>query len=202
MTPGGTSDEPESDPKPTVEDTSEAAPEDETSEDDAAIEDAEPTEAEQTTPEPDLIDTHAIGETVHLPSADFTVRTIEERESITSSFPSSTPNFEAGDDERLWYLDIEWTNNSKEAVEKECHGPYSFDLKVYDVQGVEMLEVDQPGMIEGQNCSSGLRQGQAGTWLSAFYGGEAEFGWAVFIDYEGGDAFVALDPDLELVRDE
>lgn len=151
-------------------------------------------------PEPDLLDTSGVGDLVQLPSANFTVRKIEDRDMIPSSYPSHTPNFEPGEGERLWFLDIEWTNNTKDAVKKECHGPYSFDLRVYDVDGVEMLMVDQPGRIEGQECSSGLRQDETGTWYTAFYGSEAEFGWAVFTDYAGGEAIVTLDPSLELVR--
>lgn len=151
-------------------------------------------------PEPEYLETSGVGDLVELPSADFTVRVLEDRDMVPSSFPESTPNFEPGDGERLWFLDIEWTNNSKEAVKKECHGPYAFDLRVYDVDGVEMIMVDQPGYIEGQECSSGLRQGETGTWYSAFYGGEAEFGWAVFTDYAGGEAIVTLDPSLELIR--
>lgn len=160
------------------------------------------TTAAPTTPEPEGIDTSTVGERIALPSADFTVRAIEERDAIPTSFPDSTPPFEPEEGERLWYLDIEWTNNTLEAVQKECHGPDMFDLMVYDLDGAEMLMVDQPGMIEGQECSSGLRQGETGTWYTAFYGGPADFGWAVFTDYGGGEAVVTLDPELELVRDE
>lgn len=152
-------------------------------------------------PEPEVLETSAVGELVQLPSADFTVRTIEERDMIPSEFPDFEPNFEPEEGERLWYFDIEWTNNTPDAVSKECHGPDMFDLRAYDIDGVEMLMVDQPGMIEGQECSSGLRQGETGTWYTAFYGGEAEFGWAEFTDYAGDEAIVTLDPTLELVRD-
>lgn len=167
---------------------------------DAPTEATSPPETATETPEPDLIDTFAIGESVQLPSADVTVQLIEEREVIPSDHPDFTPDFEPAEGERLWYLEIAWTNNTLDAVEKECHGPDMFDLQVYDVDGVEMLMVDQPGMIEGQNCATGLRQGETGTWLSAFNGGEADFGWALFTDYAGEDAVVTLDPALELVR--
>lgn len=153
-----------------------------------------------TTPEPEPVETSGAGELVQLPSADFTVRTIEERDMIPTDFPDSEPNFEPGQGERLWYFHIEWTNNTLDAVAKECHGPDMFDLRAYDVDGVEMLMVDQPGMIEGQECSSGLRQGETGTWYTAFYGGDAEFGWAAFTDYSDDDAVVTLDPSLELIR--
>lgn len=161
-----------------------------------------PAETVSETSEPDLIDVSAVGDPVQLPSADFTVRVIEERDTIKSSHPDSTSDFQPADDERLWYLDIEWTNNTLETVEKECHGPYMFDLHVYDIDGAEMLMVDQPGMIEGQNCSTGLRQGETGSWYAAFYGSEADFGWALFSDYAGEDAVVTLDPELELVRNQ
>lgn len=151
-------------------------------------------------PEPEILETSSVGDLVQMPSADFTVRKIEDRDMVPSSYPSHTPNFEPDEGERLWFLDMEWTNNTKEAVKKECHGPYSFDLRVYDVDSAEMLMVDQPGRIEGQECSTGLRQGETGTWYTAFYGSEAEFGWAVFTDYAGGEAIVTLDPSLELVR--
>lgn len=175
----------------TVEKTTETTPE-------AEPETTSPTPDPE--PEPEILETSGIGDLIQLPSADFTVRTIEDRDMIPSSYPSRIPNFEPDEDERLWFLDIEWTNNTKEAVKKECHGPYAFDLRVYDVDGAEMLMVDQPGQIEGQECSSGLRQDETGTWYTAFYGSEADFGWAVFTDYAGGEAIVTLDPSLELVR--
>ena len=64
-----------------------------------------------------------------------------------------------------------------------------------------MLKVDQPGYIEGQNCSTGLMQGQTGRWQTAFRGLDEEFGWLVFDDYNGEEAIVVLDPDLELYYD-
>ena len=85
---------------------------------------------------------------------------------------------------------------------KECHGPYSMRLSAFDLQGREMLMADQPGMIEGQECSTGLMQGQTGTWLSAFHSLDEEFGWLVFEDYNGEPAAVVLDPDLELSYNE
>lgn len=152
-------------------------------------------------PAPEPLETYAVGELVQMPSADFTVRVIEQRESIPSEFPDSTPDFTAGEGKRLWFFDIEWTNNTDEAVEKECHGPYMFDLQVYDVNGVEMLMVDQPGMIEGQECTTGLMKGETGTWMSAFTGPDSDFGWAVFTDYAGDRAIITLDPDLELYEE-
>lgn len=172
----------------------------ETTEPAAEVEPETTSPAPEPEPEPEILTTSSVGDLVRLPSADFTVRTIEDRDMIPSSYPNHTPNFEPGEDERLWFFDIEWTNNTKEAVKKECHGPYAFDLRVYDVDGAEMLMVDQPGYIEGQECSSGLRQGETGTWYTAFYGSEADFGWAVFTDHAGGEAIVTLDPSLELVR--
>ncbi|WP_270407818.1 hypothetical protein [Brachybacterium paraconglomeratum] len=156
----------------------------------------EDTATESASPTEEPVETSAVGEAVQLPSADFTVRGIEERDMIPSSFPDYTP----GEGERLWFLDIEWTNNTLDAVAKECHGPDMFDLRVYDLDGAEMLMVDQPGMIEGQECSSGLRQGETGTWYTAFYGGTSDFGWAIFTDYAGEEAVVTLDPTLELTR--
>lgn len=176
----------------------EAAEASESVPEDTATESETPSEAASPTDEP--VETSAVGEAVQLPSADFTVRVIEERDMIPSSFPDSTPDYTPGEGERLWFLDIEWTNNTLDAVAKECHGPDMFDLRVYDIDGAEMLMVDQPGMIEGQECSSGLRQGETGTWYTAFYGGTSDFGWAIFTDYAGEEAVVTLDPTLELTR--
>ncbi len=152
-------------------------------------------------PEPNLIETNAVGQLISLPSADITVRTIEERDEIPSSYPEMTEDFVAQDGNRLWFFDIEWTNNTNEAVTKECHGPDMMNLRVYDINGVEMLMVDQPGMIEGQECTTGLMKGETGTWMTAFTGPDSDFGWAVFEDYAGDQAVVTLDPDLELVSD-
>ena len=138
---------------------------------------------------------------MQLPSADFTVNVLEERDSVPTSYPESEPDYVPAEGERLWYFEIEWTNNTLEAVGKECHGPDMFDLQVYDINGAEMLMVDQPGMIQGQNCSTGLRQGETGSWYTAFYGSSADFGWALFTDYAGEEAVITLDPELELVRD-
>lgn len=102
------------------------------------------------------------------------------------------------DGERLWYVDITWTNNLPEVVGKECHGPYAMDLRAYDLQGREMLEVDQPGYIEGQECSTGLMQGQTGRWQTAFRGLGEEFGWLAFDDYNGEEVLVTLDQNLGL----
>ncbi|UFU01865.1 hypothetical protein LQF12_10085 [Ruania suaedae] len=72
------------------------------------------------------------------------------------------------------------------------------DLTAFDVEGREMLMVDQPGYIDGQECSTGLMQGQTGTWLSAFRGLDAELGWLIFDDYNGEAAVVVMDPETEL----
>lgn len=180
--------------------TSSEPPADATTQTESVTESPTEAEPESASPEPEVIETHTVGTLVQLPSADFIVRTIEERDTIPSSNPDYTPDYEPGDGERLWYFDIEWTNNTLDAVKKECHGPYKFDLRVYDIDGAEMLMVDQPGRIDGQNCSTGLRQGETGRWQSAFYGRDAEFGWAVFIDYADEEAFVTIDPDIELTR--
>lgn len=149
-------------------------------------------------PEPDLIETHQVGEPITRPTADLIVETLEERDTIAASY---NEDFTAGEGERLWYVDIAWTNNLAEAVAKECHGPYAMDLRAYDLQGREMLKVDQPGYIEGQNCSTGLMQGQTGRWQTAFRGLDEGFGWLVFDDYNGEEAIVVLDSDLELYYD-
>ncbi|MFC4555883.1 hypothetical protein [Georgenia faecalis] len=136
-----------------------------------------------------------MGELIRRPSADIVVNVLERRDSIAADYQEP---FTAGEGERLWYVDITWTNNLAEAVEKECHGPYSMDLRAFDLQGREMLMVDQPGYISGQNCTTGLMQGQSGTWLTAFRGLDEEFGWLLFEDYNGEPALVTLDPSLEL----
>ena len=175
---------------------------------------SEPVEVEEVTEEvveesaPEVVEpvqtpleTYAVGELVQMPSADFTVRVIEQRDEIPSSYPDMTADFKAQEGRRLWFFDIEWTNNTNEAVTKECHGPDVFDLRVYDIDGVEMLMVDQPGMIEGQECTTGLMKGETGTWMTAFTGMDTDFGWAVFTDYAGGRAIVTLDPTLELYEE-
>lgn len=160
-----------------------------------------PTQAtESPVPEPEYIDTFNIGETIELPSATLIVNVLEQRDIVNSSSPDFTPNFVPAAGERIWYFDITWTNNSSEAVTKECHGPYSMDLRAYDIDGNEMLMFDQPGFIVGQNCSTGLLSGQTGTWLSGFRSLDADFGWATFSDYSGGEALVVLDPSLELTK--
>lgn len=154
---------------------------------------------EQTTePEPEYVETFGVGETFDLPSATFVVNVLEQRDIVESSFPDFQPHFVPGEGERLWYFDITWTNNTSEAVSKECHGPNAVRLEVFDVNGNQMLMVDQPGQIVGQNCSTGLLSGQTGKWLTAFRGLDADFGWAVFSDYQGGEELVTVDPNLKL----
>lgn len=149
-------------------------------------------------PEKKKIPTHPVGELIKLPSANFTVKAIEQREEIESSFPDFEPNFKPEPGKRLWYFDIEWTNNTNEAVDKECHGPYNFNLRVFDINGVEMTQVQQPGFIIGNNCDTGLQKGETGRWQTAFNGLDADFGWAVFEDFAGDASVVTLDPNLEL----
>lgn len=140
-------------------------------------------------------DTFQIGETVDLPSATIVVETIERRDEIAASYEAPfTPN----PGERLWFVRMRWINDLPEAVGKECHGPYSMDLRAFDIDGREMLMVDQPGYIEGQECSTGLMQGQEGVWMSAFRSLDAEFGWLAFEDYNGGVAAVVADPNVKL----
>lgn len=140
-------------------------------------------------------DTFQIGDTVDLPSATIVVETIERRDEIAASYEAPfTPN----PGERLWFVRMRWINDLPEAVGKECHGPYSMDLRAFDIDGREMLMVDQPGYIEGQECSTGLMQGQEGVWMSAFRSLDAEFGWLAFEDYNGGMAAVVADPNIEL----
>ncbi len=95
-------------------------------------------------------------------------------------------------------MKITWTNNANEAVSKECHGPYSMDLAAFDINGVQMLEVDQPGFIEGNNCQTGLMKGQTGVWYTAFHSLDADFGWAAFDDYGGDVGYVVKDPNVTL----
>lgn len=168
----------------------------------------EPATEEPTTEEPeptrDGPDTYQVGDLIERPTADLVVNVLEERDFIpaSSTFHYESGKIEPKEGERLWYVDITWTNNLPEAVSKECHGPYAMQLRAYDLEGREMLMADQPGMIEGQECSTGLLQGQTGTWLSAFHGLNADFGWLVFEDYNGEPAAVVLDPDLELYFNE
>jgi len=159
---------------------------------------SEPT-TERPAPTREEVPTFQIGEEISRPTANLVVNVLEERDVIqTGSYSDDyTPN----DGERLWYVDITWTNNLPEAVEKECHGPYSMNLQAFDVQGREMLMVDQPGYIEGQECSTGLMQGQTGTWLSAFRGLDDDLGWLVFDDYNGEEAVVTMDPNMKLYYD-
>lgn len=159
-----------------------------------------PTPTPSPTPSVTAVDTVPVGQAITLPSATFTVQSIEQVDKIESSHPDFTPDFTPDPGGRLWLFDIDWTNTSSGAVAKECHGPDMFELHAYDITGTEMLMVDQPGMIEGQECSSGLTKGQTGKWYTAFRGADMDFGWAVFTDYAGGDAVVVLDPALELTR--
>ncbi|VDG77229.1 Uncharacterised protein [Actinobaculum suis] len=92
-------------------------------------------------------------------------------------------------------------HNRNEAVTKECFGPDTFYLRVYDINGVEILRAENTGSIEGNNCRTGLMKGETGTWRTAFNGPDSEFGWAVFEDYEGEESIVTLDPNLELRRE-
>lgn len=147
------------------------------------------------------LETHLVGELITLPAASFTVKTLEQRDVIESSSPDFVPNFTPGEGQRLWYIEIEWTNLTNEVVDKECHGPYAFSLHIYDVDGIEMQEVDQPGFVTGNNCSTGLSNGQTGTWRTAYLGNETDFGYAEFDDLSSGDsAFVVLDPNIRLSK--
>lgn len=203
---GGGSDAPVAEAPQPVAQTQEPTSEQPTTEKAAS---AKPTTEEPTTEEPEPTregpDTYQVGDLIERPTADITVNVIEERDFIatSSSFePYTNGRIEPGAGERLWYVDMTWTNNLPEAVGKECHGPYAMQLQAYDLQGREMLMAEQPGMIEGQECSTGLLQGQTGRWQSAFHGLDEEFGWLVFTDYNGEPAAVVLDPDLELYFDD
>ncbi|KUG51434.1 hypothetical protein AVL62_08760 [Serinicoccus chungangensis] len=203
---GGSEGEPESAPAtqaPTISEapTSEAA----TSEAESTEEETseEPTSEAPETTEPEAIEVHQIGEPAESPTADLVVNAIEDRDGIPmpNGLPDMPAVLEPEEGERLWYVDITWTNNLSESVAKECHGPYAMDLHAFDVEGREMLMVEQPGFIEGQNCQTGLMQGQTGTWLTAFHGLDAEFGWLAFDDYNGDPVFVVKNPDLELYQE-
>lgn len=158
---------------------------------------------ETTTPTREVIDSWNVGDLISMPSADITVKTLERRDSIdkSSNFDDDRYQYEPRDGERLWYVDMEWTNNSAEAVSKECHGPNSVRVYAFDIDGNEMMMVDQPGYIADQECSTGLMTGQTGRWQTAFRSLDADFGWLVFDDFEGAMEFVTLDPDLELSFD-
>lgn len=158
----------------------------------------EPEPKPEPEPEPEALEVHQIGEKIESPTADLVVEVVEQRDSIPTSFDGP---IEPNSGERLWYIDITWTNNLEQAVGKECHGPYEMRLHAFDLEGREMLMTDQPGMIEGQECTIGLMQGQTGRWQSAFHGLDEDFGWLVFDDYNGEPVLVVQDPDLELYVD-
>lgn len=155
----------------------------------------EPEPEPEPEPEREPLDVHQVGDMIQSPTADLVVNVIEQRDSIAANYEGP---IEPAEGERLWYVDITWTNNLPEAVGKECHGPYSMQLHAFDLEGREMLMTEQPGFIEGQECTTGLMQGQTGTWQSAFHSLDEDFGWLVFDDYNGEPVLVVLDPDLEL----
>lgn len=161
---------------------------------------SEPPETVETELEPvrDGPELHRVGDLIERPTADLIIETLEERDVIATDHEA---DYEPREGERLWYVDITWTNNLPEVVSKECHGPYAMELHAFDLQGREMMMVEQPGYIEGQECGTGLMQGQTGRWQSAFHGLDEEFGWLVFDDFNGEEAVVVLDPDLELYYD-
>ncbi|WP_434080512.1 hypothetical protein [Sanguibacter sp. Z1732] len=162
----------------------------------------EPEQEPEPEPEPGQARTgpelHQVGDLIERPTADLLVEVLEERDVIETDFDA---DYVANEGERLWYVDITWTNNLSEVIEHACHGPYSMQLHAFDLEGREMLIVDQPGYIAGQDCSGGLMQGQTGRWQSAFHSLDEEFGWLLFDDYNGEIAVVTLDPDLELYFD-
>lgn len=155
----------------------------------------EETEADRATT---AVPTFDVGNKIFLPSATFTVTSIEKRDVIESEFPDMQPNYEPKDGGSLWLLTMEWKNTTDEVVYKGCFGPDMFDLRVFDVDGVEMAEVEQPGYIKGTNCDQDLMKGDTATWMTAFYSKGDTFGWAEFEDYAGDNAIVVADPDLEL----
>lgn len=130
-----------------------------------------------------------------MPSAKIVVESIERATEIPVSHGQP---YTAQPGERLWFVKMRWTNNSTEAVQKECFGPYTMRHRAFDLDGREMLEVDQPGMIKGNQCSTGLMQGQEGAWLTAYRSLDSEFGWLEFEDYKGGLAAVVVDPSVEV----
>lgn len=147
--------------------------------------------------EDNKVETHAVGELIKSESADFTVKKIEDLKTIQSTFG---PALKAKPGKKLWLLKVRWKNNTKEAALGACFGPSNVQLRVYDIDGVEMLGDDESVHIKGNDCDTGLMKGETGTWLKAFHGTKADFGWAVFEDYKGENSYVTLDPDLQLER--
>ena len=154
-------------------------------------------EAPSAAPTRETIETYGVGESIVSASAVLAVDVIEERGEIPTSVgePPYTPNR----GQKLWYVKITWTNTQNEVADKDCFGPATMQLAAYDVDGVEMPSVDQPGWIEGNTCSS-LMKGEGGTWITAFRGPDSEFGWLEFDDYNGIPSFVTLDPRLVLTE--
>src|SRR5690625_1071862 len=62
-------------------------------------------------PEPAGPELHQIGDLIERPTADVVVEVLEERDVIVTDFEA---DYEPGDDERLWYVDISWTTNLRE----------------------------------------------------------------------------------------
>lgn len=142
------------------------------------------------------IKTHPVGEKVHTPSADFIVHTIEQRDSTDTDYGNLIT---APEGQRLWYLDIEWTNNSPN-VQHSCIGPDAYQLRVFDIDGVEMKHPDGARLLKNTDCKD-LLQGETGRWQAAFIGKDKHFGWAKFEDYGGhGFALVVLDSNLKLTQ--
>ena len=50
---------------------------------------------------------------------------------------------------KLWLLEIKWKNNLNEAARSACGGPRYVSLRVYDINGVEMLRDDDSTFISG-----------------------------------------------------
>lgn len=141
------------------------------------------------------IETHNVGDVIKSPSTDITVKKIESRKSIQVDYG---PILTEKPGKILWLLEIKWKNNLNEAADSACFGPHDVYLRVYDINGVEMLEDDDSVHISGNDCSTGLMKGETGTWRTAFHGKKEDFGWVVFDDFNGEASYVTLDPDLEL----
>ena len=142
-----------------------------------------------------------IGEPFELPGvAEFVINSAERVDEIPSSSPRYTPNLTPQEGGTLFLLTMNWTNLSNEVVGKVCWGPYSSNLKVFDTQGRELMLSDDSGFIPGNECSSGLMNGQSGDWYQAFYGlSDSELGYAVFTSYVDGEQYpVILNPSVSL----
>ena len=139
-----------------------------------------------------------------LPNLEMKVLAIVEKDHIQATPTDTGPDLQPGPGQRLWIVEIEWTNTTGAEVNAVCHAPENLDFEAYDWHGNQMIPLEDQSYLNGNDCSTTVAPGAKDTFRKAFTSNGSDFGWLLFEAFDnpdrkdGREAVVVANPNVEV----